>query len=64
MYNFCKALKMNSNTLSPAYDFLGFLMQNRGIEFDGNKAKAIQETSPPSKTSKLQSLLEKKLISF
>ena len=33
----------------PARNFLGFLVQKRGIEVEKNKAKAILEVTPPAK---------------
>ena len=41
-----------------AGNFLGFLVHNRGIEVDKNKAKAILQAKPPSNKKKLQKLLE------
>ncbi|KAF7150804.1 hypothetical protein RHSIM_Rhsim02G0050900 [Rhododendron simsii] len=37
--------------------FLGFLVHNRGIEVDKNKAKAIMEAKPPTTKNELQKLL-------
>ncbi|XP_058185787.1 uncharacterized protein LOC131303013 [Rhododendron vialii] len=37
--------------------FLGFLVHNRGIEVDKNKAKAIMEAKPPTTKKELQKLL-------
>jgi hypothetical protein len=38
-------------------NFLGFLLHNRGIEVDKNKAKAILQAKPPSNKKELQRLL-------
>jgi hypothetical protein len=38
-------------------NFLGFLVHNRGIEVDKNKAKAILQAKPPSNKNELQRLL-------
>jgi hypothetical protein len=40
-----------------AGNFLGFLVHNRGIEVDKNKAKAILQAKPPSNKKELQRLL-------
>jgi len=40
-------------------EFLGFIIHQKGIEIDKNKAKAILETSPPKNKKQLQSLLGK-----
>ncbi|XP_058211507.1 uncharacterized protein LOC131323676 [Rhododendron vialii] len=37
--------------------FLGFLVHNRGIEVDKNKAKAVMEAKPPTTKKELQKLL-------
>ena len=37
-----------------AGNFLGFLVHQRGIEVDKNKAKAIQAASPPRNKKELQ----------
>ena len=42
-----------------AGNFLGFLVQKKGVEIDKNKAKAILETTPPQSKKQLQSLLGK-----
>jgi hypothetical protein len=33
---------------SKSKNFLGFLVHNRGIEIDKNKAKAIMQAKPPT----------------
>ena len=38
-------------------NFLGFLVHNRGIEIDKNKAKAIMQAKPPTNKKELQRLL-------
>ena len=40
-----------------AGNFLGFLVHNRGIKVDKNKAKAISQAKPPSNRKELQRLL-------
>jgi hypothetical protein len=40
-----------------AGNFLGFLVHNRGIEIDKNKAKAIMQAKPPTNKKELQRLL-------
>ncbi|WJX40324.1 hypothetical protein P8452_27811 [Trifolium repens] len=40
-------------------DFLGFVVDKKGIEINQNKTKAILETKPPSTKKQLQSLLGK-----
>ncbi|CAL8174735.1 unnamed protein product [Prunus armeniaca] len=40
-------------------NFLGFLVRQRGIEIDKNKAKSIMEALPPRNKKELQSLLGK-----
>jgi hypothetical protein len=40
-----------------ASNFLGFLVHNRGIEIDKNKAKAIMQAKPPTNKKELQRLL-------
>jgi hypothetical protein len=40
-----------------ASDFLGFLVHNRGIEIDKNKAKAIMQAKLPTNKKELQRLL-------
>ncbi|CAL2271602.1 unnamed protein product [Prunus armeniaca] len=42
-----------------AGNFLGFLVNQRGIEIDKNKAKSIMEALPPWNKKELQSLLGK-----
>ncbi|KAI5316275.1 hypothetical protein L3X38_045451 [Prunus dulcis] len=42
-----------------AGNFLGFLVHQRGIEIDKNKAKSIMEALPPRNKKELQSLLGK-----
>ncbi|CAL8119891.1 unnamed protein product [Prunus armeniaca] len=42
-----------------AGNFLGFLVHQRGIEFDKNKAKSIKEALPPQNKKELQSLIGK-----
>ncbi|BFG15851.1 hypothetical protein CerSpe_021250 [Prunus speciosa] len=42
-----------------AGNFLGFLVRQRGIEIDKNKAKSIIEAQPPRNKKELQSLLGK-----
>ncbi|KAI5316920.1 hypothetical protein L3X38_036627 [Prunus dulcis] len=42
-----------------AGNFLGFLVHQRGIEIDKNKAKSIIQASPPRNKKELQSLLGK-----
>ncbi|XP_027337412.1 uncharacterized protein K02A2.6-like [Abrus precatorius] len=42
-----------------AGQFLGFIVHQKGIEIDNNKAKAIYETQAPSTKKQLQSLLRK-----
>ncbi|CAL2271628.1 unnamed protein product [Prunus armeniaca] len=55
-------LKMNSKNCVfgvQAGNFLGFLVHQRGIEIDKNKAKSIIEALPPRNKKELQSLLGK-----
>lgn len=57
-----RGLKMNP--IKPMFgvtvgNFLGFLVQVKGIKIEGNKAKAILQTCPPSNKKQLQSLLGK-----
>jgi hypothetical protein len=40
-----------------AGNFLGFLVHNRGIEIDKNKAKTIMQAKPPTNKKELQRLL-------
>ena len=40
-------------------EFLGFVIHQKGIEVDKNKANSILETSPPKNKKQLQSLLGK-----
>jgi hypothetical protein len=40
-----------------ADNFLGFLVHNRGIKIDKNKAKAITQVKPPTNKKELQRLL-------
>jgi len=35
-------------------EFLGFIIHQKGIKIDKNKAKAILETSPPKNKKQLQ----------
>jgi hypothetical protein len=54
--------QLKMNPLKCAFDvtagnFLGFLMHNRGIEVDKNKAKTILQAKPPSNKKELQRLL-------
>ena len=42
-----------------AGNFLGFLVHNKGIEIDQNKAKAIMQAKPPSNKKELQRFLAK-----
>ena len=42
-----------------AGNFLGFLVHQKGIEIDQNKAKAVMEARPPRNKKELQSLLGK-----
>ena len=53
-------LKMNPSKCAfgvQAGNFLGFLVHNRGIEIDQNKAKAIMQAKPPSNKKELQRFL-------
>ncbi|CAL2230424.1 unnamed protein product [Prunus armeniaca] len=55
-------LKMNPKKCAfgvQARNFLGFLVHQRGIEIDKNKAKSIIEALPPQNKKELQSLLGK-----
>ena len=54
--------KLKMNPLKCAFgvhagNFLGFLVHNRGIEIDQNKAKAIMQAKPPSNKKELQRFL-------
>ena len=54
--------KLKMNPLKCAFGvsariFLGFLVHQRGIEVDKNKAKAIQVANPPRNKKELQRLL-------
>ena len=54
--------KLRLNHLKCAFgvkagNFLGFLVHQRGIEIDKNKAKAIREAQPPRNKKELQSFL-------
>ena len=44
-----------------ASNFLRFLVHNRGIEIDKNKAKAIMQAKPPTNKKELQRLLAKSI---
>jgi hypothetical protein len=53
-------LKMNPKKCAfgvSAGNFLGFLIHQRGIEVDKNKAKAIIDAPPPRNKKQLQSFL-------
>ncbi|KAL1299817.1 hypothetical protein AAHE18_18G135300 [Arachis hypogaea] len=59
-----KKHKLKMNPLKCAFgvsagNFLGFLVQKRGIEIDKNKAKAILEAPPPANKKQLQAFLGK-----